>query len=723
MPPKPPNGRTDLRWVQLLPNQGLGFGFERTELGLDGTSAPEGYHRTLNSACRRGRELSPAFGSIFHYPYYASPIAATYPPSFLASWDDPTTGEAYVFFALYIEAWSYTGPSGTLTFDVDATTETYGGGAFHDNGGTTPYWYAGTFSSTTGAVQFLNRRNNAYFGTWAQDADVRAKFVVSAGGALWRTTSDYEISKCPANADPFTLGNWGSAIKVGSAQTIITGLAALGAVPIVLTTTGIWVYDEGNGRFENKYPIDAHPFNFQFVATNGAGGFLTSTANGDIVEVQQFGAIVVINPLEHAEPGRDTPYGRIEGVTTDGRSYYALMTGSYKLVQPSGLKLLKTTDNGGSYADLTANGIDQTLGTLSPISNLDTKANGDWLLLGFDDQFLAAQFLVDVQAYNGNTATQAWEISTGAGTWASVDIFDGTQRYSDATGLSQTFYQAGVVAMLPTSDISSWVKATYNETNKYWVRVSVSAALAANVQLAEVSIVVRRPAPDFENTNLNNARVWEASGLLLKVLRGQRDGNRIVWDDLYTLQAVGTPGRARNRTPGSNRVIFSRMPTANSPDGSLIVAARDEFYQLPLPYLNEPSLALYPQLARDASTQIAPAYYPSAYYWGGRTFKAVYFQAVGLDFADAADEWRFSYRMDERRAWSSSLSQQQGDCLIELQDDEGGRILHTSFQILDANATDQFGPRCIEAGVWVEDLDSGLEELPAQRAVQVPAEA
>lgn len=710
--------------VVVFPDQGLGSGWGPTTQGVgEKGGLPEGYNRTINMTVLDGARFSPSFGVVYRKAPYgagnASPLGS--PPSFLLPWRNDA-GQPIVLLAIGSHAFLMV--NAAAANEADATVAgTYSGACYHDNGAGTEYLYAGTFTAATGVPALLNRRTPA--GTWTEDADVNAKFIASAAGAMWRSTSDYQVSVCPAGSEPFTIASWGSSIQVGTNAAKIVNVGVLGASAVWFKEDGIWFYDETDNRHVNRYDVPWSPYNFPFVEPDGEGGLYSSTANGELVHISQFGAIDTIRLNEGKQPGRDTPAGQIVDMTIDGADLLMLMRPAYRMAQPSGMKVLKTTDNFGTFTDYTANLTDRARNTLMDLSSLDTLANGDAVLVGFDDQFLAVQFVLGSGGtVNGTAGTLAGAVSTGASSWATVALKDGTASLPSASTTTMT--QGGVVAIDVAADISGWAKATYNAFSKYWLRLTVSVALDATVNfIAEAFIVRRRAAPDFGLTNNNNGAVWEASGALGKVLRGRRRGGEIIVDDIYTLTSGATAGDTLFRTPGGNKLTTCGLGTANSPDGSLVVASRDELVQFPLPATKEPTQTPDPVLAGDGANDIAAAFYPQPVDLGFGLWRPRFVEIIGEDLVEESDGFRASLRMDETNAWWTSALMKSNHPLIEVGSaDRGmkGARLHSCVHLLDAAATEAQAPSGTKVVVWMKPLD---EEAWRHRAaaVAVPAEA
>jgi hypothetical protein len=584
---------------------------------------------------------------------------------------------------------------------------------FHDDGSAgTALLYAGTFGASDGGAGFLNKRTQA--GVWSESGSVRAKFIVSAAGALWRTGGDsgetnYIVSKCPAGSDPFSLAAWGSDIRVGTNDSRITSISAIGAAPIVFKEDGIYVYVEADNRFENKFRVLPHPLNFVSVTPDGAGGLFTVQEDGQIVHISQFGSINAFHPLGGKAIGRDTPDGSVADLVVHGADMYALLYPTRSFVQPSGLQVLKTVDNFANFTSYTAEATDSSSATVVTLSSLDTLANGDALLIGFDEPFLAVRFVV-LPSGNGNNAILSGAISTGAGTFASVTIADGT-KFWDGTN-SQPFGLVGAneIVIDLGSSISAWVKATYSSQSKYWLRITTTTAFDSSVTVSEVSIVVKRAAPAFATTNNDNAEVWEASGALAKVIRGRQSGDGWAFDDVYTLPSILGPGNLLSRTIIGNKIEVVPLATPNSANSALVIACRDEFYILPLPAVNEPTLVPYPRLARDATNQLPPVFYPSQV--DTEDYHELRFiEAWGQNLTREVDSQNVAFRWDDTNEWKVAEAQYENQCVWEFEDNHG-RFLSTAYQLLDSVATDPVGPSCLVLRAWIKPYGSKLERAP-----------
>lgn len=705
--------------VRLFPNDDLGFGWGTTRKGIGAVDRPEGYDRTANMD-GGGDVLSPTF--LYSYLYNGFGVERN-PAAYLKSWQD-TNGIPFV-----LSAWStvaYIFKDGVLVSEADATGNLYGGSDFHDDGATgTALFYAGTTDTASGAVTLLNKRTQG--GLWTENAvAVNAKYVVSAGGALYRSTSDFLISKCPAGSDPFVLGSWGTGIRVGTNSAKMVNAGAIGSAPIFFKEDGIYVYVEADTRFENRFPVFIHPNNFGGLESDGAGGLLTVTATGDIIHINQFGAINVIY-LEHdlnGKPkpaGRDTPTGPIIDIAADGDTLYALMKPAYRLVQPVGLKVLKATGNATvsacAFTDGSANVVDGSSTTNLDVSALVT-ATGH-ILIGFDAPFLALELNMLSAEANSNAAGVSARISTGADTWLAAGVQDGTNQNSNAA-----LSQSAVVAILLQSNIAGWVKATYNGISKYWLDLTYNANLSATVKIHTVRIVVQRPAPQFSRVaqvtspSAWNLPSWEASGMLGKVLVGTKTAGGYVFDDLITLNSVSAQSLNAQRTPGSNKIAVCPVGTGASSTRSLVVAARDHFVQYPLPYANSAANTPYAVLATwddVGSLKGPPLHYPSTVDLidVGRC-RLRFIEIIGRNLTEGLDYWGFSWRWNDRMAWDTAAKLKGTSVLFAVDDGHGGTLLSTCFTLFDA-VPDPVGPSGYEIIAWLEqDVGERESSMPEE---------
>lgn len=108
------------------------------------------------------------------------------------------------------------------------------------------------------------------------------------------------------------------------------------------------------------------------------------------------------------------------------------------------------------------------------LPDADAEAVGDAFAIGFDEKFCAFAFndlATDAGAFatwGGNGAK--WQYSTGAGTWADLTVYDGTD--STAQDGLRPLQRPGEVTFVPPAN---WVVATYDGEEAYWVQCVVTA--------------------------------------------------------------------------------------------------------------------------------------------------------------------------------------------------------------------------------------------------------
>lgn len=457
---RPPDDGHEWIPIVLFPNQGFGYGFGPTRLGIGQPgqttlpTPPEGYHHTQNMSVRDGRTLSPSFAASASYP-----ISATVPPSAVVPWET-TAGVPTVL--VLVGGVAKLLQAGLLTDETDATTDTYGNATFWDDG-TNALLVAGT-----GGSKFVQKRTQAGSWTAAADADRKATYVAEAGGALYGNPTAYQVAKWAAGNDP-TGADPGTTIRVGTPAADINSIGAIGGSPIVGKEDGIWTFN-ADGDFQNDFPMNPHPHNFPFMRPDGQGGILTATWDGSLVRIQKFGNITSIHPLRDKSPDRAAPRGRIVDAVVYQDHIYVLHAPYARMTQPPGLVFYRTTDAGATYTDMSGSVIDGRLDTVGDISDMTTVGT-DWLLLGSDAPFCAVQFTLATL----NTATA--RLKMGVLLTSSLNRIDLTTAKYDGTNSTPTadatpWGQSGVLAWTG-SNTTNWPEVTMtingSSVSKYWL--------------------------------------------------------------------------------------------------------------------------------------------------------------------------------------------------------------------------------------------------------------
>jgi hypothetical protein len=177
------------------------------------------------------------------------------------------------------------------------------------------------------------------------------------------------------------------------------------------------------------------------------------------------------------------PYFRNGGITGSVCFGDTVSVVRPRLADLSSIKFLKTTDGGTNYTNPSANVIDNNAATQAELGGLDTAANNDWFLIGCPAPFCGVALDIDAVNKNSNAATLTVEYWNGTAWAAFQNLVDGT------ASAGATLAQDGQVTW-NLANASSWAALELATYNFYWVRMSVSAALSASVDIEEVDILM-----------------------------------------------------------------------------------------------------------------------------------------------------------------------------------------------------------------------------------------
>jgi len=297
------------------------------------------------------------------------------------------------------------------------------GVALHTDNASVQYLYV-----TYGSAAHIERRSAA--GVFSQDDDMHFYQLepLDDGRLVGVDTTQYKIAICVAGTDPFTAANWGSSIIVGRPQHKITALAHIGDYIIVIKEDGVYAYNPVNATFVNLTPsIAPHTNNGKGSMSVGGLGVLVLLANGDVLLVDQGLQVRSVGPANDAQPGRDTPMGRITAICHAGEWGYAYTepflgktrgagdTGDY------GLGTTVIVDNDGTLTDYSAVACDNNPNTVLELTGLGGAASADYLYVGanvpFEGIYIEMQTL-NTTASSGITTIQYWNGSA----WVTPDI-------------------------------------------------------------------------------------------------------------------------------------------------------------------------------------------------------------------------------------------------------------------------------------------------------------
>jgi len=181
------------------------------------------------------------------------------------------------------------------------------------------------------------------------------------------------------------------------------------------------------------------------------------------------------------------PYARNGGNPTPALGVVAACD-SVQFTRPrlkdlSPIKYQKTVNIGVAYTDYSAAVIDNNVATFAVLSALDTFANGDWVVIGGPVPFVGAA--IDMTAnVNTNASVLSAEYWNGAAWVALTNLTDGTiivagKTHSGDGQITWTCPAAGL-----------WVPGLLGAITAYWVRLTVSAALSAAVEVCECDLLM-----------------------------------------------------------------------------------------------------------------------------------------------------------------------------------------------------------------------------------------
>lgn len=358
--------------------------------------------------------------------------------------------------------------------DISGTAKAEGV-CLHDDGGGTAYLYV-----SFGAGAYIARRNAA--GTFSQDADVAAwQLEPLDDGRLVRVnTGRYQISICPAGADPFTIANWGSAVAVGEPHYPINALAHIGDVIIVCKADGAYAYNPVSSTFVNLTPSIAHHVdNGKGAASVGGLGVLMPLANGDVIHIDQGLRARSVGPANNALPGRDTPLARITAIGHGGEWGYAYQdpfagkTRGAGVTGASGLGVAVMVDNDGSFTDYSAAASDNNPSTVVELTGLGGAASADYLYVGANYPFEGCYIEIDTANTVATSGIDTAEYYNGAA-WVALTLVDLTFRSIPNCGFARKGYLGWSERDIP----ASMGLGTVNSKSKYWVRFHLNTTAA-----------------------------------------------------------------------------------------------------------------------------------------------------------------------------------------------------------------------------------------------------
>lgn len=94
-----------------------------------------------------------------------------------------------------------------------------------------------------GSGDYLYRRTDGDGGTWSEDGDVQAGYLLALRDRLYAQVSSREIAWITGDDDPFDAGLWSAAYPVGESTAPITGLTGIGEQCYVAKSDGLYAVD------------------------------------------------------------------------------------------------------------------------------------------------------------------------------------------------------------------------------------------------------------------------------------------------------------------------------------------------------------------------------------------------------------------------------------------------------------------------------------------------
>ncbi|KKN69029.1 hypothetical protein LCGC14_0445010 [marine sediment metagenome] len=531
--------------------------------------------------------------------------------------------------------------------------------------------------------------------------DAKADHLAVVGGDLWRSKG-YRVSKLTLDTDPDTEASWATiTTPVGRPTYEVNKILDLGGSPLILKGDGIFKYNTASSanRFENQTPFIHRD------KDNGKAGFMDGRGRVYYDTDEDF-LVFTFGALSQQGPGlprfntidRNTPWGRISALTADSHHVYAALEPGTVRTQQLGLTVKK--DLNGSFTDYTTQTTDRKYSTEADFTDVDTPAS-DFIVVGADEPFWGVHFQLSSVTTNADVVSLNVQYSTGAGTWSAVT---GTAA-SDSTA---RLFQDGLVAFsrepLEDADVFAtglWVKAAVDGDTKYWLRYTISNGTLAGVKAWDISIVPYRPAIDPDLFGHNTARAQ--AGTMPKILTGTWVGQRLVWQDTWTVDS-----------PKIESMIVARATATNTTSHRTLwlITAGSVLY-IPVGGDMHPARATWP-LTHGATVPHALMCSYHDFFLPGN-IKSVKKLVIRGQWLQADDEFWFYYRWDNAPQWEKVGPFDSGFPVVIPSLEGKGLVLHTAFQLKDTTR-DAVAPQVeyigIAAGEW-EDLgpaEEGLEQ-------------
>lgn len=578
--------------------------------------------------------------------------------------------------------------------------------------------------------------------TAADTSKLTAWQIIKAGPDLYAVCDagraaalgDYRISKCPAGNDPTLAASWSNGVEVGTPEWNITGLAAIGASPVVGRPDGLYYYDEQTRRYENvlkHFEIVPHALNGKVTASVTGGAVYTTYDGGayffDGVAAQEISPRKLWKLL-----GKDVSNARITAIADRGDSVIMVPETGCLTTQNAGL-VINTVTAAGAATAITANCIDGNLNTGGSLSSLAATSHID---IWADIPFEGVIFHITRKPNSTTTAligTVSYSSANDTFTAASGFI-DGTRLTGNKTtatsGGSFSYVafppsaSAGIVMAKDPDFGAKMTKVDFNYSSgtdisqKYGMRISMSgAALDADVEVDEVEIIpFRAGLPNggilSASTNFTNRY---RSGLIqpVYVLKRQRTTG-FVPHEMYAVDSYGGTwamashaGRLGQASGGQNL------------GQSIILWGRYRTIAISETPTQDVSFDLYPITVEPGTTRPGPVWqWARDEDFGTDEQKQIEWVSIDTEFVQPTDSWEVFFQYDQHDI--QRVSNGAGGPIYFTPPPVGFRRF-SAWLVLDrAATTTERAPLFLEP-VRVEVKLAGERQFsPRDRATQVP---
>jgi hypothetical protein len=539
------------------------------------------YHWTMNWDDRPNGRSVPALAPTRIAATILSEVTTAF------EWEKATDKEAFLLFTHGTGAAALVGKleNNTVTVNDGSITATapFTDGILYRTDGATVNDEVAYFCNGSSAEAMMQRVKNGTYSTDGHSAKADVLGIVN--DQLWKADG-YEISILTLDADPGVDSNWGAKIPVGLPTWPVNKIIPLGGTGIVITGLGVYRYNPNpsSARFEPIIKFDTpHADNGKHAFTDGRGRVYCDTIDGHILVIT-FGFMNSQTPTRFTWIDRDTPWGPISAFAADVDHIYAAIRPGNTRTQQLSLYVQSHETGGNTWVNETSAVTDQSYATAFDAS--DTSGNhatalstGDELYVGASEPFWGIWFDILARRTPLGSAVTI-EVSNGSGGWTAV-----TSTSRDST---HVFMRTGLMGINKgTADLfadGTWKPDTVNSVSgRYWVRITFQSAMTA-LKIREIAIVPYRPPIDPDTFPLSGAAI---AGALPKILVGTWRGERILWHDVWTLDAAEVEQMVIGRTTSTNSVG----------DRTLYCFTGDGVHYVPVGPEADPSRAPWPRLA------------------------------------------------------------------------------------------------------------------------------